>query len=105
MMDWMDRLDTFWKGLLIGLLFPLLMYFFYWMFFHHQIPMQLHIYRMIQFGMLSNIMKICGLGNLLLFYLGINKKMDNFSKGIIVSVILYVATVAYVMYYLEPTVL
>lgn len=101
-MNWIERLDSFWKGLLIGIFFPLIMYFFYWMFFHHQIPIVLHIRRLVQFNLLSNVIKICGLGNLLLFYVGINKKMDHFSKGIIVSVFIYAALVAYVMYYLEP---
>ena len=60
---------------------------------------------MIQFSMLSNLIKICGIGNLLLFYFGISKKLDNFSKGIILSVLIYAALVAYVMYYLEPNVI
>jgi hypothetical protein len=50
---------------------------------------------------LSNVIKLCGLGNLVLFYLGLNKKMDRFSKGIIASVIVYVALVAYVTYTFE----
>ena len=102
MNDFLERHDTFWKGLLIGILFPIILYLLYWLFFHYQIPIRLHIYRLTQFGMLSNIIKICGLGNLLLFYLSLNRKMDKFSKGIIVSVIVYAALVAYVMYFLEP---
>jgi hypothetical protein len=102
MMDFLERLDSFWKGLFIGILFPIFLYFLYWLFFHYKIPIWLHIYRLTQFGMLSNIIKICGLGNLLLFYLGLNKKLDKFSKGIIASVVLYAGLVAYVMYFLEP---
>ena len=105
MMNWTEKLDSFWKGLVIGLAFPVVIYFIYWLFFHHQIPLTFHIQRMIQFSMLSNLMKICGIGNLLLFYFGISKKLDNFSKGIILSVLIYAALVAYVMYYLEPNVI
>ena len=51
--------------------------------------------------LLSNVIKLCGLGNLILFYFGLNKKIDRFSKGIIASVLVYVALVAYLMYFVE----
>lgn len=103
-MNWILKLDSFWKGLIIGLLFPIIVFFFYWLIFHHQIPVKLHIKRLIQFNLLSNVIKICCVGNLLLFYVGINKKMDKFSKGIIVSALAYVVLVGFVMYYLEPVI-
>jgi hypothetical protein len=40
---------------------------------------------------------------LLIFYLFLNKHMNKASKGIIVSVLIYVALVFYVMYYHEHT--
>lgn len=101
-MNWTERLDNFWKGLLIGVLFPFFLFFLYWLFFHSQLNFPRGFLRYLMGGqLLSNIIKICGIGNLLLFYLGINKKMDRFAKGIILSVVLYVALVAYVTYYLE----
>lgn len=98
-------MDKFWKGLLIGILFPAFLFLLYWLFFHSQMNFPKGFVRYLMGGqLLSNIIKICGIGNLLLFYLGINKKMDKFAKGIIVSVLLYVALVAYVTYYLESSV-
>ena len=97
------RLDKFWIGLVVGLLFPVFMFFLYWLFFHHQIAFPVRFVKYLLNGyLLSNVIKICGLGNLLIFYIGLNKKTDKFSKGIIVSVFFYVAMVAYVTYYYEP---
>ena len=105
-MNWIGRINKFWIGLLGGILFPIIVYFFYWLFFHHQISFPVRFTKYLLKGyMLSNVIKMCGLSNLLLFYLSLNKKIDNFSKGIIVSVLLYVALVAYVSYYFEPEVI
>jgi hypothetical protein len=101
-MNWIERLDNFWKGLAIGILFPFFIFFLYWLFFHSQLSFpKRFIGFLINGQLLSNIIKLCGLGNLLLFYFGLNKKIDKFSKGIIVSVLLYVLLVAYVSYFLE----
>jgi hypothetical protein len=105
-MNWIEKLDSFWKGLLIGMLFPAVMFFFYWMFFHHQLSFPRGFLRYLMGGnLLSNVIKICGLGNLLIFYFGLTKKIDKFSKGVIVSVLFYVALVAYVTYFLEPDII
>lgn len=102
-MTWIEKLDGFWKGLAIGIIFPLLVFFFYWMFFHHQLNFPKGFLRYLINGqLLSSVIKMCGLGNLILFYFGITKKIDKFNKGIIVSVVIYVALVAYVSYYMEP---
>lgn len=105
-MIWAQRhLDSFWKGLLIGTLFPGLMFFFYWMFFQSQLNFPSGLVRFLVRGhMLSDVIKLCGIANLLLFYFGINQKIDKFSKGVIVSVLLYVALVAYLMFYVEPAI-
>ncbi|MBI2720561.1 MAG: hypothetical protein HYX39_00145 [Bacteroidetes bacterium] len=101
-----EKLDNFWIGLLIGIIFPMIAFFFYWMFFHSQLNFPRGFMRYLLKGyLLSNVIKMCGLGNLLLFYFGLTKKIDKFSKGIIVSVLIYVALVAYVTYYLEPDIL
>lgn len=99
----MIKIDKWWAGLLIGLLFPVLVFFLYWLFFYSQLsfPMRF-IHYLLNGYLLSNVIKLCGLGNLLLFYFALNKKMDKFSKGIILSILLYVALVAYVTYYHEP---
>ena len=100
-MNW-SKLDAVWKGIIIGIVFPLLMFVFYWLIFHHQLSFPRGFYRYLRGGnLLSNVIKVCAIGNLGLFYLGLTKKIDKFSKGIIFSVLLYVALVAYVSYYLE----
>ena len=105
-MTWKERLDNLWKGLVVGVLFPAILFFFYWMFFQHQLNFPRGFLRYLIHGqMLSNVIKLCGLGNLLLFYLSLNQKMDKFSKGIIVSVLLYVLLVAYITFYMEPELL
>lgn len=102
-MNWVERLNKFWIGLSIGLLFPLLMFFLYWLFFHNYLSFPRGFYRYLVNGvLLSNVIKICAMGNLLLFYFGLNKKIDNFSKGIIASLLAYVGLVLYVTYYMEP---
>ena len=102
-MDWKQKLDNFWMGLIIGLVFPGFFFVLYWLIFQHQLSFPRGFYRYLTGGyLLSNVIKLCGLGNLLLFYWGLTKKMDKFSKGIIVSVICYVGLVAYVSYYMEP---
>ena len=99
------RINTFWAGLLAGFVFPMVLFFFYWMFFHQQLGFPGRFIMYLRGGdMLSNVIKLCGLGNLLLFYLGLTRKYDSFTKGIIVSVLAYVLLVAYVTYYLEPNI-
>lgn len=104
-MNWINKLDNFWKGLAIGILFPVLCFFCYWLFFHSYMDFPVRFVKYLMFGhLLSNVIKICALGNLLIFYLFLNKHMNKASKGIIVSVLLYVALVFYIMYFHEPTV-
>jgi hypothetical protein len=105
-MNWIGRINKFWIGLAVGLVFPIAFYTMYWLLLHHQLSFPVRFTKFLLKGyMLSNVIKMCGLGNLILFYFGLTKKIDNFSKGIIVSVLVYVALVAYVSYYFEPNVI
>lgn len=102
-MIWLKKLDNFWIGLLTGLVFPIIVFILYWLFFHHAISFPTRFVRYLINGyMLSNVIKLCGLGNLLIFYIAMTYKLDKFSKGLIVSVLFFVALIAYVTYYLEP---
>lgn len=102
-MKWLEKVDNFWMGLLIGLFFPFLFFTIYWLLFYHNMPFPKRFIHYLMKGyMLSGVIKICGLGNLLLFYLSLNNKADKFSKGVVVSVLFYVVLIAYVTYYLEP---
>ncbi|MBS1652792.1 MAG: hypothetical protein JSU07_12355 [Bacteroidetes bacterium] len=101
-MSWEQKLNSFWKGLLIGFFFPIILYVGYWLFFYHQISFPVRFTKYLLNGnMLSGVVKICGIANLLLFYFGLTKKIDAFTKGIIVATIVYVALVAYLMYFHE----
>jgi hypothetical protein len=96
------RFNTFWAGLVAGILFPAILFFLYWALFHHQISFPGRFIHYLRGGdLLANVIKMCGLANLLLFYVGLNKKMDSFNKGLILSVFLYVLLVAYVIYFLD----
>jgi len=107
-MNWIKKLDNVWIGFSVGVLFPVFMYFLYWLFFHHQLAFPVRFTRYLMRGsmygshLFSNVIKICGLGNLLIFYFGLHYKIDKFSKGVIFSVIIYVFLIAYITYYHEP---
>ncbi len=100
---WLQKLDNFWRGLLIGIVFPIFIFMLYWLFMYHQISFPKRFIKFLITGqLLSGIIKMCGIANLILFYFGLTKKIDKFTKGIIVSVVIYVGLVAYVTYFLEP---
>jgi len=101
-MKW-DKYDNFWIGLAAGLIFPVFAFMCYWLYSNHQIDFPVRFVRYLMVGhMLSSVIKMCGLTDLVLFYIGLNKKIDSFSKGVIVSVLFYVLLVAYVSYFHEP---
>lgn len=101
-MSWYERLDSFWKGLAIGIFFPMLCFFCYWLFLHSYMSFPGRFIKYLIFGqMLSSVIKVCALGNLLIFYFFLNKHMNKATKGVILSVLLYVGLVFYVMYFHE----
>jgi hypothetical protein len=102
-MSALKRFDKIWVGIIVGIVFPFFMFFLYWLFFHHQIDFPRRFVRYLMGGyLLSNVVKICALGNLLIFYGGLTYKLDKFSKGIVFSVLFYVLLIAYITYYHEP---
>lgn len=101
-MSWKEKLDSYWKGFAIGMLFPVFCFFCYWLFIYSYMDFPVKFVKYLMFGqMLSNTIKMCALGNLLIFYLFLNKHMNGAVKGIITSVLIYVALVFYVMYFHE----
>ena len=105
-MNWIQKADKWWVGLLVGIIFPAVMFMLYWLFFHHAISFPTRFTKYLMNGyLLSNVVKICGLGNLIIFYLALNYKIDKFNRGIILSVFLYVLLIAYITYYHEPELL
>jgi hypothetical protein len=101
-MSWIYRLDSFWKGFAIGILFPVFCFFCYWLFRYSYMDFPVRFVKYLMFGqMLSSTIKVCALGNLMIFYFFLNKHMNKGTKGVIASVLIYVALVFYVMYFHE----
>ena len=101
-MSWLEKLDNYWKGLAIGILFPVFCFCCYWLFFYSYMDFPVKFVKYLMFGqMMSNTIKICALGNLLIFYLFLNKHLNKGVKGIITSLLIYVALVFYIMYFHE----
>lgn len=101
-MNWKEKINTFWFGLLVGLLFPALFYLCYWLFFYSYMNFPRAFTRYLAGGaMLSNAIKLSALGNLLIFYGLLNSKNNNAAKGVIASLFVLLALVLYVIYYVE----
>ena len=103
-MNWLNKLDAFWKGLAIGMLFLMICFFCYWLFMYSYMGFPVRFVKYLMFGqMLSNTIKMCALGNLLIFYFFLNKNLNKATKGVITSVVFYAALVFYVMYFHEES--
>jgi len=92
----LQKINNFYIGFLTGLAFPLFLYSFYWLFFQQNIELDetdLHYFTNRELSL--NIFKMCCGGNLILFYLGLNRKLTPFTKGIIGSVVVYALIIAY----------
>lgn len=101
-MNWKEKTDGFWQGLAIGILFPVLCFFCYWLFRYSYMdfPSRFVSY-LINGDMLGNTIKLCALTNLTFFYFFLNKGLNKAVKGIIVSMLIYLAMVVYVMIKIE----
>lgn len=92
-----DKLDKKWIGTLIGVVFPAFCFFCYWLFLHSQLNFPDGFIRYLKNGdMLQEVSIVCVALNLLLFYLMLNKKAYEFSKGMMYSTFAYVALVLYI---------
>jgi hypothetical protein len=96
------RLNSFWAGLAVGILVPVIFFICYWLFFYSYMNFPRGFMRyLIRGDLLSNTIKLCALGNLLIFYWFLNAKLTNGAKGIIASVFIYLGLVLYVIYAVE----
>jgi hypothetical protein len=101
-MNWKEKFDNFWVGLLVGILVPAFFFLCYWLFFYSYMNFPRAFMRYLIGGdLLSNTIKLCALGNLLIFYGFLNAKLTSGAKGIIASIFVYLALVLYVIYYIE----
>jgi ACR3 family arsenite efflux pump ArsB len=96
------KFNSFWTGLCIGMLSPVVCFLLYWLFVYAYMsfPVRFITY-LITGNMLSNVLKVCTLGNLIWFYLSMKKNADAASKGILTSVFVYLIIVLWISYAIE----
>ncbi len=93
----LDKIDKIWIGLLTGLFIPFLCFFCYWLFLHNQLNFPAGLIRYLRGGnMLQEISMLCVLVNLVVFYLLLNKKAYDISKGIMYATFAYVGLILYI---------
>lgn len=93
----LDKIDKIWIGLVWGMFFPAFCFFCYWLFAYSQLSFPKGFIRYLQGGeMLQEVTIACVVANLLVFYLLLNKKAYDISKGIIYATFLYVGIVLYI---------
>lgn len=92
-----DKIDKIWIGLLTGFIIPLFSFFLYWLFLHSQLNFPFGFIRYLRgANTLQDIAIICVIINLLIFYLFLNKKVFDLSKGIMFATFAYVAVIFYI---------
>lgn len=93
----LDKLDKKWIGFLFGLFFPAFVFLCYWLFFHSQIDFPIGFIKYLRLGnMLQEIVILCVVANLIVFYLILNKKAYDLARGMMYATFVYVALVLFV---------
>lgn len=93
----LDKIDKIWVGLVVGLIFPAFCFFCYWLFFHSQLSFPGRFITYLRNGdMLQEVTIACVLANLLVFYLLLNKKAYDISRGMIYATFAYVGLVLFI---------
>jgi len=93
----LDKIDKIWVGLIVGLVFPAFCFFCYWLFFHSQLGFPGRFITYLRNGdMLQEVTIACILGNLIVFYLLLNKKAYDISRGMIYATFAYVGLVLFI---------
>lgn len=93
----LEKLDKKWIGLVFGIAFPAFCFFCYWLFMHSQLSFPSGFIRYLRMGeMLQEVTIACIVTNLIVFYLLLNQKAYDISKGIIYATFGYVGLVLYI---------
>jgi len=93
----LDKIDKIWIGFIFGCIFPASCFFCYWLFFHNHLTFPTRFINYLRAGnMLQEVAIACVVANLIIFYLGLNKKIFELSRGIIFATFLYVGLVLYI---------
>lgn len=97
-----ERYDHFGLGLVVGLFFPFFCFFLYWLFSYNYMDFPVKFVRfLLMMNNCANVVKLCTIANLIVFYLFLTKNKNKTVKGIIVSTLAYVALYLYITYYVE----
>ena len=93
----LDKIDKIWIGIIVGLIIPAFCFLCYWLFCHSQLNFPYGFIRYLRgANTLQEIAMVCVAANLLVFYLLLNKKAYDISKGIMVSTFAYVGLIFYI---------
>ncbi len=93
----LDKLDKTWIGMLVGIIFPAFLFLCYWLFFHSQLTFPGGFIRYLRNGqMFQEVAIVCTVSNLIIFYLLLNKKAFDISRGMIYSTFAYVGIILYI---------
>jgi hypothetical protein len=91
------KLDKKWIGFLFGLIFPMICFVSYWFFFFRQIGFPSSFIKYLRTGqMFQEVAILCVVANLIVFYLILNKKAYELSRGMMYATFGYVGLVLYI---------
>lgn len=93
----LDKIDKIWVGFITGLVIPAFCFFCYWLFKHSQLSFPKGFIRYLRAGeMLQEVAIVCVVVNLIIFYLLLNRKAYDISKGIMYATFGYVGLILYI---------
>ena len=93
----LDKLDKIWIGAILGAIIPSFCFFCYWLFAYSQLSFPKGFIRYLRGGeMMQEVAIVCVAVNLLVFYLLLNKKAYDISRGIIYATFGYVGVILYI---------
>ncbi len=93
----LDKLDKKWIGAILGAFTPSFCFFCYWLFAYSQLTFPGGFIRYLRGGeMLQEVAIVCVAINLIVFYLLLNKKAYDISRGIIYATFGYVGVILYI---------
>jgi hypothetical protein len=96
----LDKWNKMWLGMAIGLISPWIVWGIYWLIFQRGIHIPKDNVRyVLNQELMINVFKICCGIDLLWFYLSMNRKLIEFAKGIIWSVMIYALILGYMTFF------
>jgi hypothetical protein len=98
-MNW-EKYNKMWIGLALGLVSPWIIWGIYWLIFQRGIHIPKDNVRyVLNQELMINVFKICCGIDLVWFYLSMNRKLIEFAKGIIWSVMIYALILGYMTFF------